>query len=116
MDAHRKTTRAFHVDSLVRLRGGIPDVFWGTVLGAPYVEMFGPKIFSAPAYGRHQLSDQSILLQMSENLSDTERDPAKIVDIRRRIKHHLGEGAFFEPSAPPDCRFLVPKFVFSDFR
>ena len=34
MDAHRKTTRAFHVDSLVRLRGGIPDVFWGTVLGA----------------------------------------------------------------------------------
>lgn len=42
--------RFFHIPKA--LQTSIPDVFWGTVFGTPYVEMFGPRYSPLRRMGR----------------------------------------------------------------
>ena len=67
----------------IDLKQRVPDLYWATVLGAPYLDMFGKdSILSAPAYSAKLLSNDQILLQMTESLTDVEEHPEVFGQVR----------------------------------
>ena len=95
------------------LKQRIPDLYWATVLGAPYLEMFGKNnILSAPAYSARSLSNDQIILQMTENLTDVEKHPEVFDEVRSRVKDHLGKEAFFDIGNEASHVYRVPTFKF----
>jgi hypothetical protein len=95
------------------LKKRLPDLFWLTVFGAPYVRLFGrEKLLSAPASKVESVSDDIVLLQLSDSLTDVEQLPRELEDVRLRVKSHLGHNAFFEPGLPTDHNYRAPQFIF----
>ncbi len=91
----------------------IPDLFWATVFGGPYVEMFGrQQLLSAPVREVQSLSSGGLMLQLSELMTDLETHPTEIDEIRSRTVAHLGQDAFFQPELSSDHNFRVPLFTF----
>jgi hypothetical protein len=90
----KRGTHTFFITSH-DLRRAIPDLYWGTVFGKPYLDMFGrEKILSAPAYLVEELAPNIVYMQLSQSLDDL-RD--RYVEIYRRkelLKKHLGREAF----------------------
>jgi hypothetical protein len=95
MPLDRKGTRFNFGISSQDLQKCIPDVYWLTVFGRPFVEMFGKsRLLHAPAYGVEAVSDELVLLQLTPNVEDTrERDA---VSAKAKVKAFLGETAFFQ--------------------
>jgi hypothetical protein len=78
------------------LRHWFPDIFWATVLGPPYVRLFGKeRLLSAPASVVEELGPETVYLQVSESITDVVEDPEGIRSRRELIKAHLGRNAFF---------------------
>lgn len=96
------------------LQQRIPDLFWATVFGAPYVKMFGlDRMLTVPVYSSRALSDGAVLLQTTENLSDVESHTREFEEVRSKAKSHLGPDAFF-CSARMDNFYSAPQFIFQD--
>ncbi|MEW6736291.1 MAG: hypothetical protein AB1489_33670 [Acidobacteriota bacterium] len=97
------------------LRKYLPNICWGTVLGPPYVRLFGRKqIFSAPAYKVVELAQETFYIQLSENLSDLKSRYSEIDAVRQQVKKHLNNNAFFDPQAEVDHKYNVPEFQWKD--
>jgi hypothetical protein len=110
----RRTKFSFFISSK-DLQNRVPDLFWVTVFGEPYVEMFGrERLLSAPAYETQLLTSGIVMLQLSEVLTDVENDPSKVNATRSRIKTHLGQDAFFQSNLPPQYKYRAPRFTFPD--
>lgn len=93
----------------------IPDLYWTTVFGVPYVEMFGEeKLLSAPVRLSERLSNGSVLLQLSEDLGDVEQRSDEIERIRSTVKAHLGLDAFSQPGLEASHSYRVPQFSFEN--
>jgi hypothetical protein len=74
----------------------IPDLYWVTVFGAPYVEMFGKsKLLSAPVYKAEALSDDIVLLQLTPSL-EAVQDAGVFGGKKAVVKEYLGEEAFYK--------------------
>jgi hypothetical protein len=96
-----------------QLQERIPDLFWATVFGSPYVGMFGRDyLLSAPAFSTESLSNETVLLQTTEKLTDVERRPDVFNEARSRIKAHLGQDAFFRTDDTGDRSYRTPQFKF----
>jgi hypothetical protein len=109
----KRTMRFFFSVYSKDLQERIPDLLWATVFGAPYCEMFGRKcLLSAPAYIAQPLSDEMVLLQITEKLSDVEQRADAFNKIRSQVKAHLGEEAFFRPEHIATNGYRVPQFNF----
>lgn len=94
------------------LKRRIPDVYWATVFGRPYLELFGEeRLLSAPAFRKEVLSEGTVLLQISERLSEV--GTGKFSSARERAISHLGENAFFRPAAEVDGDYRAPTFAFA---
>ncbi|CAJ4653484.1 Uncharacterised protein [Burkholderia pseudomallei] len=79
------------------LRHWLPDVFWGTVFGGPYVELFGKdKLLSAPAAVVEEIADDMVYIQLTDNLTASLNDPGGLLESRAKFKTYLGVDAFFE--------------------
>lgn len=100
-----KDTRAYQNDGYFkeisltthRLRHWLDDIFWATVFGDAYVRLFGiEKLLSAPVYKIEQLSDDTVYLQLTENISDTYEKFEEIQQVRQAVKQHLDPMAFFQ--------------------
>ena len=96
----------------IQLRRWLPDLYWGNLLGPPYVELFGrERIESAPAYTVKQVGPDLYYLQLSERLEDL-RDRWDEVDaVRAAVKQHLGANAFWDPALGEDHAYDVPAFA-----
>ena len=101
------------------LRHWLPDVFWATVFGPPYVRLFGKtRLLNAPASIVEELGPETIYLQLSEHITDAVNDFEGLASRRDLIKAHLGGDAFYEASRAYDRLergavgdvFTVPKF------
>lgn len=104
------------------LRHWLPDIFWGTVFGPPYVALFGKdKLLSAPVAVAEQISDDMIYIQLTDRLADVASDPVDMAERRKAFKDHLGVDAFFEEGRGYDSFdqldhgpfgdvFVIPKF------
>ena len=78
------------------LRHWLPDIFWATVLGPPYVRLFGKEcLLSTPASVVEELGPETIYLQVSESITDVVEDLESVRLRRDLIKAHLGRNAFF---------------------
>jgi hypothetical protein len=82
-----------------RLRRWLPDLYWANLLGPPYVELFGAdRIASAPANTVEQIGPALFYVQLSAHLDDLRNHFDEVAEVRRAVKHYLGENAFWNAS------------------
>lgn len=90
----------------------LPDLWWGSILGAPYIELIGEeRIRTAPAHTVSRVADRAYWLQVSaqppfanEGLDDDDFDDAHADALRL----HLGDALFWRVGR---TSFRVPKFL-----
>ena len=78
------------------LKHGIPTLAWTTVLGAPFVTIFGKdRLLSAPAFRSTEIACARVAIQLTEAFTD----PVKNLDVFQRNREsvicHLGVEAFW---------------------
>jgi hypothetical protein len=105
---------AQHVGLLIgaqQLERFLPDVYWGTLFGSAYIDLFGrERLLSAPCFKAEEVSPQLIYLQMTEKLSDCLKKPDEVDAVRARVRAHLDCNAIFDPALPSDHEYAVPDF------
>jgi hypothetical protein len=76
----------------------LPDIPWGTIFGAPYVEMFGEQsIISAPFAEVTRWASGHFFCKLTGDLRNSDLP----MDIRQSIRSHLGSDAFMEGTRQP---------------
>jgi hypothetical protein len=96
------------------LRRWIPELFWATVFGPEYVELFGrARLLSAPCHVAKEIG-QAVYVQLTESVFDMLTRFDEVQAARKRVKAHLSVvDAFWRSDAPRDHRYVVP-CAFSD--
>ena len=90
------------------LRKGLPDLYWGTVFGKPYVELFGAeRLAQVPVARREELAPGVFYLQLTDDLEDVRARPQLVEQARAVAKQSLGIDAFAEPGATQPCGRLA---------
>ena len=90
----------------------LPDIYWLTVFGRPYVQLFSrERLLSCPAYGVKELEDGSIVVQLTPELKDITSEEAAFERVRQEARNHLNNDAFFDLAKGLDYRYRVPEFV-----
>ena len=90
----------------------VPDVYWTTIFGAPYVKLFTrEKLLSAPVHRVEELENGSVVLQLTPDLRDTVTDEAAFEGVRKAVKDHLDSDAFLDVRKGTEYRYAVPEFV-----
>jgi hypothetical protein len=93
------------------LRNYIPAMFWTTLLGKAYVDMFGhERIRGCGAPINEELGADMFYLQASEEFLDLERKGEEVARTLNQIKKHLNNNAFFDPELGSDHVYSVPRF------
>ncbi|WP_155634030.1 hypothetical protein [Burkholderia cepacia] len=101
------------------LRHWLPDVFWATVFGPPYVKLFGKeRLLSAPVSIAKELAEDVVYLQLTDSIGDVVVDPFALRERRDGVKRHLNIDAFFDEirkydrseKGPIGDVFVVPEF------
>jgi hypothetical protein len=91
------------------LRNCLPDIYWLTVLGPPYVRMIGiDHVMRTPAHAVTEVDRESVLIQISPAIADV-ADGERFVASKNLIKRHLGSDLFFQHDRD-GCR--APEFDF----
>ena len=81
------------------LRHWLPDVFWATVFGKPYIELLGRQsILSAPASRIYEISDDLIYVQLTDVLDDVAASPDLVLKAQDDFKRHFDQGIFYDPT------------------
>ena len=94
------------------LRKFLPDIYWMTVFGSPYVELFSrERLLSCPAYRVKELDNGSIVIQLTPELKDIATEEAAFEQVRQNARRHLDNDAFFDLAKGLDYRYRVPEFV-----
>lgn len=79
------------------LRHWLDDIYWVTVFGDAYVRLFGmEKLLTTPAYKVEKLNDETVFIQLTENLTDSVENFAEFQKIRKVVKDHLDPDAFYQ--------------------
>lgn len=87
----------------------LPDMYWVTVFGKPYVELFGlERLLASPAPILREIGGGCVLIQLSESIYDLETDFDAVDSVRQAVKKHLNCNAFFDPNLPEDHVYNVP--------
>jgi hypothetical protein len=96
-----------------QLKRYLPDLYWGTLFGPPYVRLFGrDRLLSAPAHLVEELAPELFYLQLSDDLADLQTSFEAVDQARQRVKEHLGSDCFFRGELGRDHRYRVPQFSF----
>lgn len=94
-----------------QLRQGIPDLYWLTLFGKPYVRLFGSeRILSSPNAVVEELTHDLFTIQLSGDIRDITEKPDELFETSRRIKQHLNNNAFFDSELGLDYPYNVPEF------
>jgi hypothetical protein len=95
-----------------RLNKFLPDIYWTTVFGRPYVELFSrERLLSCPAYRVKELDNGSIVIQLTPELKDITAEEAAFERVRQEVRNHLNNDAFFDLAKGLDYRYRVPEFA-----
>lgn len=80
------------------LKHWLPDMYWGTIFGKAYVELFGLDVLlNTPAYLVEKLSDEAVYIQLSPFVQDVFEKTDHVDNLREKAKQHLGNEAFWSP-------------------
>lgn len=94
------------------LKRYLPDLYWTTVFGRPYVELFSrERLLSCPAYWVKELENGSVIVQLTPELKDIVAEEASFERVRQEVRNHLNNDAFFDLSKGVDYRYRVPEFI-----
>jgi hypothetical protein len=97
----------------VTLRKFLLPLYWATVFGPPYIELFGrSKLLSVPAFDSREVSAQRIAVRLTDHLADDDSGWNQLKKARIACQQHLGRNSFWEPGSPPDRIFDRPYFSF----
>jgi hypothetical protein len=108
-----RTEKYLHVTTH-NLKKYIPDIYWTTIFGAPYVTLFSREtLLSAPAHRVEELENGSVVLQLTPDLRDTVTDEAAFESVRKAVKDHLESDAFLDVRKGTEYRYTVPEFEWS---
>jgi hypothetical protein len=106
-----KTEKHLCVASLM-LEKCVPDIYWTTVFGRPYVELFSrERLLSCPAHRIKELDNGAIVIQLTPELKDIAAEEAAFERVRQDARNHLNNDAFFDPAKGLDYQYRVPEFV-----
>jgi hypothetical protein len=98
------------------LRKYVPDIYWVTVFGQPYVKLFSrERLLSAPAYRVSELDNGSVLVQLTESLDERDGISGEYQARKNLVKDHLNSDAFFDLNKGADHRYQIPDFVWKEF-
>lgn len=110
LDSRKRFPNLFLTTQL--LQKYIPDLYWITLLGPPYVKLFSKeRILSAPLHQITEMPDGSMILQLTENIEDAAKRPELYMHVKNAVKQHLGADAFFEISKGTQCGYHRPCFA-----
>ncbi len=92
------------------LKESLPNVYWATVFGAPYVKLFGKEqLLSAPVAVVEELSGDLVYIQLTSDLMDNRKRPEQVEIVREAAKKHLNSNVFFDPQRSPGF-YRTPQF------
>lgn len=95
------------------LKKSLPDIYWITVFGKPYVDLFSKdRLLSAPAYQVRELGDGSILMKLFEDISSCEEFAYE--NRKKEVKRHISANAFFDLSKGTNHDYSTPKFLWGE--
>jgi hypothetical protein len=90
----------------------VPDIYWTTVFGRPYVELFSrERLLSCPAHRIKELDNGSIVVQLTPELKDIAAEEAAFERVRQDARNHLNNDAIFDPTKGLDYQYRVPEFI-----
>jgi hypothetical protein len=90
----------------------VPDIYWTTVFGRPYLELFSrERLLSCPAHRIKELESGAIVIQLTPELKDIAAEEAAFERLRQDARNHLNNDAFFDPAKGLDYQYRVPAFV-----
>jgi hypothetical protein len=90
----------------------LPDIYWMTAFGRPYVELFSrERLLSCPAHSVKELENGSIVIQLTPELKDITAEEVEFERVRQEARNHLNNDAFFDAAKGLDHRYRVPEFV-----
>jgi hypothetical protein len=93
------------------LRKYIPDIYWVTVFGKSYVDLFSrERLLSAPAYRARELENGSVLIQLTEFPSESGKGSDSYQSRKTLVKDHLNSDTFFDLNKGADYKYSVPDF------
>jgi hypothetical protein len=79
----------------------LPTLFWTTVLGPPLVARLGrDRVLDVPVARRSEPAEQTVVLQLTDDVGDLRGDYAAFDAARKEAKRHLGAEHFFDPARP----------------
>ncbi|MFA7337856.1 MAG: hypothetical protein WC028_13800 [Candidatus Obscuribacterales bacterium] len=86
----------------VHLNGGIPNVYWCTYLGHPYVSIIGKEaIDSCGAYEIEWLNDDLVRIQLTKSIMDSIDNEIEFEKFRSEVKDRLGYKVFRKSPIDP---------------
>jgi hypothetical protein len=92
----------------------LPDLYWGTVFGRPYIDLFSRQLLlSSPAQRVEEIDHDCVYIQLTESIDDLVSDFELVEDARVRVKQHLGNDAFFDWDRGVEATYQIPAFRFS---
>jgi hypothetical protein len=93
------------------LRKYLPNLCWANIFGSSYIELFGRDILlSTPAYLVSEIAENTIYLQLTEDIYDLKTNYAEVDAVRQKAKKHLDNNIFFNPSHDKKHKYNIPKF------
>lgn len=88
----------------------VPDLYWVTIFGEPYVKLFGSeRLLSAPAPVVREIGGGCIYIQLSDSIYDLEIDYESVDTTKQAVKKHLDRNAFFDPNEPESHVYNIPE-------
>ena len=82
----------------------VPDLYWLTLFGKPYVELFSrERLLGVPAHKVTELDGGAVAI----TATPTPFDPS-LREAKEAIKVHLGRDAFFYPAKEPVFEMFAP--------
>ncbi len=93
------------------LKESLPDLYWVTVFGNPYVKLFGKeRLLSTPTSVVNELDDGLVYIQLTNNLMDIRKTPERVEQAREAAKKHLNSNAFFDSEKSLNHVYNTPSF------
>ena len=96
----QKTSLDVSTETLERF---LPNVYWATVFGAPYVSHFGRSaLLEAPAFNVVEIPETGVALRLSAEPSLTDAQGTEMQRRRESVKTHLNNDSFFNRALHPE--------------
>ena len=91
------------------LKHFVPDLYWATIFGPQYVELFGrDRVASCNAFVVDEIACDVFYLQSSEEIIDVSEKWALVAAERQRLKEHLGSDVVFAADLGQSNTYRVP--------